>query len=402
LRLNHAILVTDGENRSSLAVTRSLGRIGCRVVVSGRYRRNISSQSKYCKSSYQTVDPLENEVQYFNELIQIIRKEKIVFVYPMTEPTLFTLVKNKKQIPSNVSWAAVDSRQITAIFNKYNVFKLAIQQGVAIPKTLFIDQPDEINRKIDQINEYPVVVKSSMSKIPIENGYLSTGVMYARNRKELKDLYQHQAGLTVPSIIQEKIVGPGTGLFTLFDYDKHLALFSHKRILEKPPSGGVSVVCESVPLDPEMVASARKLLASVGWRGVAMVEFKRDNRDGNAKLIEINGRFWGSLQLAISSGIDFPKLLLHYLHGNSFPDVLAQYKVGLRLRWLLGTLDYLLIRLKNKDADLQLPPQSHTKLQAIIEFLKLKKRSTGFDVFDRNDLRPFVLELKEYMLDIVH
>ena len=159
-------------------------------------------------------------------------------------------------------------------------------------------------------------------------------------------------------MIQEKIIGPGTGLFTLYDTNRHLALFSHRRIREKPPSGGVSVVSESVPLDKEMVAAADKLLSAVGWTGVAMVEFKRDLKDGKAKLMEINGRFWGTLQLAVSSGVDFPVLLLEYLQGKPPADPIANYEIGHKLKWFLGTLDHLIIRLKNRDIDLNLPPNS--------------------------------------------
>ena len=63
-------------------------------------------------------------------------------------------------------------------------------------------------------------------------------------------------------MIQEKINGPGTGIFTLFDKNRHLTLFSHQRLLEKPPSGGVSVISESVPLDAELVEAAPKPIDS--------------------------------------------------------------------------------------------------------------------------------------------
>lgn len=39
-----------------------------------------------------------------------------------------------------------------------------------------------------------------------------------------------------------------------------------------------------------------------------MVEWKVDLRDGRPKLMEINPRFWGSLELAVRSGVNFPSL----------------------------------------------------------------------------------------------
>ena len=82
------------------------------------------------------------------------------------------------------------------------------------------------------------------------------------------------------------------------------AVFAHRRLREKPPSGGVSVYRESVAPDPSLVARAAALLAGLGWRGVAMVEMKTDARTGTPYLMEVNGRFWGSLQLAVDAGVD--------------------------------------------------------------------------------------------------
>ena len=85
-----------------------------------------------------------------------------------------------------------------------------------------------------------------------------------------------------------------------------VAFFAHKRLRERPPWGGVSVLSESAEPDPRLKALARQLLDDACWHGVAMVEFKVAP-DGTPYLMEINTRFWGSLQLAIDAGVDFPR-----------------------------------------------------------------------------------------------
>ena len=85
---------------------------------------------------------------------------------------------------------------------------------------------------------------------------------------------------------------------------------------------------------PDLVRLGIKLLKLMKWYGVAMVEFKEDPRDGIAKLMEVNPRFWGSLQLAVFSGVDFPYLIYRMAKGESFEPVLT-YGVGRRCRWLL-------------------------------------------------------------------
>lgn len=396
---NPTVLVTDGENRSSLAVTRSLGRYGCRVVVTGQRKKNLSSSSRYCFSSYETPAPVQDSVGYLAAVQEILSENKIDVIFPMTESSVILLAQNRGRIPERTNLACPALEKIHTVFDKFAVFRLAQKNGIAIPQTLFENRQNFATKK-DFVTKFPVVVKPGMSRIPTKNGFFATSVKYAANMADLEALYESEPVLDFPSMIQERIVGPGTGLFTLFDRDRHLALFSHRRLREKPPSGGVSVVCESVPLDEEMVESSRKLLAVVGWQGVAMVEFKRDQRDGLAKLMEINGRFWGSLQLAIVSGVDFPVLLLRYIQEKNTMKPDRTYRVGLKLKWFLGTLDHLLIRLRNKDTALNLPPGSKSKLNAFYEFCKIKEKNTAFDVFDHTDMGPFRCEVKQYLAEL--
>jgi predicted ATP-grasp superfamily ATP-dependent carboligase len=287
-----------------------------------------------------------------------------------------------------------------AVSNKYELFQMAEKLGVAIPETIYVTGADDFIEKRSLLSTFPVIVKPAYSKIEDGNRIISTRVMYADSQGELNRLYKTKPELQYPSMIQELIVGEGTGLFTLFDHDRHLALFSHRRLLEKPPSGGVSVLSESVRLDEEMVEAAGKLLSAVGWMGIAMVEFKRDKRDGKAKLMEINGRFWGSLQLAVSSGVDFPSLNLDY-HLNKKPtSLLDEYSVGHKLKWFFGILDHLIIRIKSGERTHELPSDFPTRWQVTKELLKTGNANTSSDVYDSGDLKPFFSEVKTYIKDL--
>ena len=393
------ILITDGENRSALAATRSLGRRGCRVLVSAAQARSLASSSRFCDRGYAVPDPNSAGAEKYAAAIRdIVIQEKVGAIFPMTESSIYHLNHTRDQFPSDIIFACADAQKMEAVSNKFEVFRLAEKLNVPVPRTLYVSTPSELAGIVDVIREYPVVVKPSLSKIPqVGGGFIAGGVRYAFSHDELLSLYETSAALQYPSIIQERIVGPGTGLFTLYDVDRHLALFSHRRLREKPPSGGVSVVSESVPLDEEMVDAAGKLLSAVGWQGVAMVEFKRDVRDGKAKLMEINGRFWGTLQLAVASGVDFPGLYLDFLCGNKPAHVMRNYRIGHRMKWFLGTLDHFLIRLKNSDLSLNLPSGVPSKWGSVIEFLKISESNTSFDVIDRKDMTPFVWEMQNYI-----
>jgi predicted ATP-grasp superfamily ATP-dependent carboligase len=160
----------------------------------------------------------------------------------------------------------------------------------------------------------------------------------------------------------------------------------------------VSVYRESIPLDKDLVQKSFALLKALGWNGVAMVEFKIDARDGLPKLMEVNARFWGSLQLAVDAGVNFPLLLYRLACGEDAPPQF-DYKVGVKSRWLLGDLDQLFIRLTRSGGLNGLSERFGSRLGACIEFLKFYERDLHYEVFRLDDSRPGWFELKEYMRD---
>jgi predicted ATP-grasp superfamily ATP-dependent carboligase len=94
-----------------------------------------------------------------------------------------------------------------------------------------------------------------------------------------------------------------------------------------------------------------------------MVEYKVDERTGTPMLMEINGRFWGSLQLAVDAGVDFPRLLIECA-GGKVPAAPPAYTVGTRLRWWWGDVDQLLLRLRRSSEQLGLPEGSPGRLRS--------------------------------------
>jgi predicted ATP-grasp superfamily ATP-dependent carboligase len=197
-----------------------------------------------------------------------------------------------------------------------------------------------------------------------------------------------------PVLLQEKISGPGIGVFLLIWDEETKAEFGHRRLREKPPSGGVSVLRESVTVPDDLLDQSERLLHAFQWRGVAMVEYKIDNQTGTPYLMEVNGRFWGSLQLAVDAGVDFPSLLVRHALGESPPPV-RDYQVGVKLQWFWGDVDHLLLVLRGRGMG---PGQSIPRLEAMKEFLAT---SLGLgirkEVFSFGDLRPFLMESLDWI-----
>lgn len=382
------ILVLDGNQRASLAAVRSLGSKGLWVAVGESSTTSLAGSSRFCSATLAYPDPFSSPRLFFDELLRQIIELRISFLLPVTEGTTYVLLRYRDELPEKVVLPFPDNQAVEQLANKNELFKLAQKLGIPVPKTLFCQSVDDGLRALDRIDRYPVVLKPYKSKILQQDSILSTQVSVAGSRKQAKAVLEKYPYFDFPFTVQSFIEGSGQGIFALFDHGEPVCYFAHKRLREKPPGGGVSVLCESAPVNQQLKDAADKLLQHVGWHGVAMVEF-RVSSDGTGYLMEVNPRFWGSLQLAIDSGIDFPWWLYLVSAGESIPQADWQHR---RMRWLLGDLDRLYLVLKAPAATYSLTE----KLTEILRFLKPGLR-TRHEVNRWHDLRPFWFELKQYI-----
>jgi predicted ATP-grasp superfamily ATP-dependent carboligase len=393
------ILITDSDNRSALAATRSLGRQGHQILVAGEKFPSLAAASKYCKQFIPYPSPGKDPEAFLNTIIAACRDCRIDVVLPMTEVSTLLLTERRNSLPEWTILPFASSASIADASNKADVLRMAAELGVPVPMTTRLEHSDRI-RDMAASQVFPLVIKPARSRVRTEHGYVSTSVSYAFSAADLIAQIEGMPPETFPILLQERIDGPGVGIFACYDEGRPIAWFAHKRIREKPPSGGVSVLRESSPLDPQAAAHAERLLTALKWHGVAMVEFKRDSRDGSLRLMEINARFWGSLQLAIDAGVDFPRILVELAQGKH-PPPSQNYKIGVRSRWFWGDLDSLLQILLRSRSTLNLPKSHPGRLRTAWEFIKFWDRNTREEIFRTEDPAPFWLETKRWLSGIL-
>jgi len=385
------VFVTDGNQRPSLAVVRSLGRRGASVLVGEEQPESLAASSKYCAGRVTYPSPYRDPDAFGRFLLDFLAREQVDVVMPVTDVTTHAMCANQEAVRQHTALAIPSLEAFDFVSNKAALLEAAARCGVPVPRTHAVDGQGGVRSVIDRVR-YPVVVKPTRSKILTGNGWLSATVHYADSENELRQLYRDTPYLALyPSLIQERIVGPGIGVFVLFDRGQLLTDFGHRRLREKPPAGGVSVLRESAPVDARLRDYAIRLLGSIGWHGVAMMEYKQDDRTGDFFLMEVNGRFWGSLQLAVDAGLDFPHLLCELALGR--PVAAPAYRLGVKSRWLLGDVDHLFLRLFRSSRALSLPPSAPSRSRTLAEFLKFSGPDLHYEIVSRDDPRPFVFEL---------
>jgi predicted ATP-grasp superfamily ATP-dependent carboligase len=319
-------------------------------------------------------------------------------LFPMTDITCYLVSEYRDEISKLTQIPMVDRETFSRASEKGELIDICEKLGLPIPRTKLLNKVEDVESVAQEI-EYPVVIKPRRSRYLLGSNWVNTGVDYAFSPEELKrKIKAYNPRLPLP-LLQERIKGPGAGAFALFNKGEVRAVFFHKRLREKPPSGGVSVLRESSPIDPVMRDYSLKLLKALRWHGVAMVEFKIDSRDQLPKIMEINGRFWGSLQLAIDAGIDFPYLLYKMTRDGDIPESL-DYKVGVQSRWLMGDIDHLLAIMLKSKAALRLPENHPGKLRTLYEFSKFYKSKMKYEVLRPSDIRPFFNEVAEWFRNL--
>lgn len=378
--MSHRVLVLDANQRSALAVTRSLGGHGLEVLTADAVDQPLAGASRFSSRCLRYPDPATNPTAFLATVEKMVRDFKADMLVPTTDLTTMLLVEGARLGDTRLSCPSFTSYE--ALSDKGKLVELAQSLGVPVPATRLVRNAQEAAAVAGQL-QLPLVVKPSRSRYLHAGCVYSTQVRVADSAEKLRDILTSATWLEhIPGLLQEFIPGHGAGAFALGDGQDIVAWFAHRRVREKPPSGGVSVLCESVPIDPALQAIATKLLSAVGWFGPAMIEF-RVSADGTPYLMEVNGRFWGSLQLSIDSGIDFPWLLYRMMFEAPWRER-HEYKTGVRLRWLLGDLDNLLIQTRT-------PATARGK--AIGEFLRSFFDSAARqEVFRWSDPKPALRE----------
>jgi predicted ATP-grasp superfamily ATP-dependent carboligase len=393
------VFVTDGDQRPALAIARSLGRRGVCVLVGAEQSVSLASSSKYCARQVVYPSPYRHSEAFDRFLLEFVERERVDVVVPVTDVTTHLVARNWHVLSRHSATASPPFEAFDLVANKWSLLQHASQCGIPIPRTHFVDGVAGLTALVAHI-EYPAVVKPLRSRILTDAGWLNATVQYAHCESDLVRLYHDTEYLACyPSLIQERIVGPGIGVFVLCDHGRVRAAFAHRRLREKPPSGGVSVLCESVALDPELLDQAMRLLEPLGWHGVAMLEYKQDERTGRSFLMEVNGRFWGSLQLAVDAGVDFPYLAYQLALGQRL-EIPHRYKIGVRSRWLLGDLDHLLLRLFHSTGEQHLPNCAPSRIRTLLDFLKFAGSGLHYDVVSLDDPLPFLHEVRQYAADL--
>jgi predicted ATP-grasp superfamily ATP-dependent carboligase len=317
--------VTDGEFKHTLGIVRSLAARGHEVHLLARSTRAPAVHSRAVARWHAA--PASTEPGFDARLAGVAAALAPVSLIPVGSGAMAAADRLRDRLPAGVRVALPPPAALAAANDKAVTAALARSLGVRAPEERAVASSAEARVAWAELGA-PLVLKSAR-----EEG--RKVLRYVRREAELDAAFAAvRHGASGGVLAQRWIEGEGFGFSALYWHGRRLRWFMHRRVREWPPSGGTSACAESVPEAPALERAGSALLDALAWHGVAMVEFKGGLAEGALALIEINAKFWGSLDVALASGVDFPGDLAALLEGRALGPQAPVPRV--RFSWPLG------------------------------------------------------------------
>jgi predicted ATP-grasp superfamily ATP-dependent carboligase len=366
--------VVTGASYRALAVVRSLGRRGVPLRVVRSDEHAVASASRYAGPRLRWPDAADAEARV-DYLIRLAEQEGLGgwVLIPTHDEEAALVARHHDALARRYRLTTPPWETLRAAYDKRRTHAVAAALGIAQPWTTFPASADDL---AGAAGHFPVVVKPAYkeqaNRLTIDKAWR------ADDPVELRRRYLEACELVDPSIlmIQELVPGDGSAQLSFAalcaDGDV-LASLTARRVRQFPMDFGRASSYVETIADPGLERDVLRLLAALRFTGLVETEFKRDERTGENRLLDVNPRAWGWQSLCGRAGVDFPYLLWRMASGASVPPVRAMPGV----RWVRMTTDMLAVAGELRAG--RLSPRA---------YLRSLRRPLEFAVFARDDPLP--------------
>lgn len=324
------LIVATGEldDRKTLCAVRSLGRAGFDVTIASDSFRGRSFHSRFGKKRVRLPQAEIDGVAFVEALKRVAGKGGYDVLLPTTDRTTVLLSRHQAEFENLASMAVPSVEAGELCKDKFRLARFAGEIGIPVPGTFRLEDEAALDARLRGLS-FPVMVKPRKGA-----GGVGAHIVHGKDEllrvfrelpRERDDVFDFSAPL-----LQQFVDGDVHEVNALCDHGELRVAMTQKRLLRYPRCG--AGIYNMSTDEPDLVETAERLLRALEWNGPAQVEFLRDRDSGRFWLLEVNGRFWGTMDLAVATGLDFPVLACRLALGERIPDRPA-YRVGLRYRW---------------------------------------------------------------------
>lgn len=345
-----------GLGPNGLTFLRSLGRRGLPLVALDSWK----DPAMYSRYGMAAIVPHAEEepAELLRFLLEVGEATPVRGVLIPTSDALTLFVsKHAKDLSRHFYFSLPDYETVLTVADKSLQYEYAQEQGVGVPLTLspVEDNIEDVAREM----RYPCIIKPHFSHLwwqtPTRGERGKWGkVGEANSASELINTYTEMRKSGLEFTVQERVGGGDDQLYTLMAYldraSHPIAIFTKRKLRQFPPGAGDTSLQVGV-WEPEVAELGLRLLQGLRFRGNAGVEFKRDPRDGELKLIEINPRSLATIHNAVTSGVDFPYITYRDAQGEKTEEIMT-FREG--IKWISFAKDLKAFRAYRRSGDLSL------------------------------------------------
>jgi len=314
---------------NGLGVARGLGEAGVRVTGVDATRRAPESFSRYCEWLVCPSPDADPERVLELLLAEGARLDRPAVLLPAADAFALFMSRYRAELGRRFLFALPPPAVSEALVDKWLQHQMAVRAGIPCPRTFHPESMADVARIKDQI-DYPAFLKPCVSHLwaPVfgTKGFKIDGPTDLERR--LAEIAP--SGLDV--VVQAIVPGPNTSHYMVCAYiddsNRPLALYVQRKIRQYPTDFGNGALNESVRAQ-DAAELGTGLLRRLQYRGLAFIEFKRDARSGDLKLIELNPRLPQSNILAARCGANLPLIAYLDLTGQK-PAPVTHYREGVR------------------------------------------------------------------------
>jgi predicted ATP-grasp superfamily ATP-dependent carboligase len=371
-----------GMNTTGLTAARCLGREGISVrgfdVAAGR----AGFRSRYCKAEV-CPDPLqqpEELVRFLSRKVGGASQKAVLF--PTSDAFFLFLSRHRARLADNFVMSLPAEAVAEGVVNKRGLYELAAAHGSAFPKSYFPRTYDEA-LAIQGSLRYPAFIKPYWGhQWRGHFGGLHKGFK-VRSPDEFLDRFREVLASGHPALVQSYITSADDNLLSLSLYlsqtGEVLAAFPRRQVRQYPPNSGTVTLAIS-ERNPELVADGTRFCRSIGYRGIAGLEYKRDREDGQYKLLDFNPRLMLSDALTAYCGMNLALLQYLDLTGQR-PAACREYREG--VKWFDSIEDFNAFKHYHERGEL-----------GVRRWLKSFRGAKVFALFAWDDPVPFLVDRK--------
>jgi len=323
-----ALVVEQGFSRGALAAVRALAQAGWQVGVGAPGGRGLASASRACWRSHVVPAAHQDPPAFLAAVARAVADGGYEVVFGAGEAEVLTLSEHRRAVPAVVPHAG--HQVVLNALDKARLADVAVAAGFPVPRSLAPESLSDEGR--------PVVVKARLHARPGQAGApprIDTNVVVGATaaRRRVADI----AALGGEAEVQEFLDGRLLAYAAVTTAGGRQVVAQSMQVACRiwPPGAGASCRAVSVPVDPELAGRAAGLLSALGWFGLAELQFLVP-ADGIPRLIDLNGRFYGSLALAVRAGANLPAAWAALATGRDVEPVTAA--AGVRYCWWEGDL----------------------------------------------------------------